>query len=152
MIKTLTFYFNFFNVPSSLLKYLYFFSSRHDERRGSEPSGTRVPHAKSPGVPPDPVRHHARVLAQGPHEEADLRDAAVAAGRLLHPVRFRVQRSVGLLTISGFFPQPPTFHLEKQKRKDDLRFIHRFTIKGTFYHKIFLSQKFKLASFPNTHF
>ena len=89
-----------------------FFPSRNDKRRGPEPGGTRVPHAEPARMPADPVRHHAGVLAQGPDEEAHLRDAAVAARRLFHSVRFRVQRSVGILTISrttSFSPNHPLF-------------------------------------------
>jgi hypothetical protein len=59
---------------------------RHDQRRSPQPGGARVPHAEPAGLPPSPLRDHAGVLAQGPHEAADLRDPPVAAGRLLYPV------------------------------------------------------------------
>ena len=32
---------------------------------GAAPGGARVPHAAAAGLPAHPVRHHARVLAQG---------------------------------------------------------------------------------------
>ena len=39
--------------------------ARNDERRGSPPSGARIPDAVAPGLPACAIRHHARVLAQG---------------------------------------------------------------------------------------
>ena len=60
---------------------------RDDQRRGASPGGARLQDAGPPGLPPRALRHHARVLAQGPHEEADVRDPPVEAGGLFHHVR-----------------------------------------------------------------
>ena len=77
------------------------FCSRHDQCRGLTPSGAWIPDAGTTGLPRPALRHHARVLAQRPDEAAHVRDPPMAARRLLHPVRLRVQRSVRLLTIVG---------------------------------------------------
>jgi len=93
---------------------------RHDKRRSPSSSGARLPDAGPPGVLPRPVRHHAGVLAQGPHEETNLWNSSVEAGRLLHDVWFWVQRSLRVLTVirvSGELSllrhdtAPPKFHL-----------------------------------------
>jgi fyn-related kinase len=49
-----------------------YFLFRHDQCRGPAPSRTWVSDAVSAGLPATTLRHHARVLAQGSDQEADV--------------------------------------------------------------------------------
>lgn len=75
----------------NIIPFLYYIC-RYDKCRGAAPSGARLQNAVSARLSGCVVRHHARVLAQGPDEAADVRDAAVEVGRLLHHGGLRVQR------------------------------------------------------------
>ena len=73
-------------------------SFRHDERRGPPPSRARLQDASPPGMLPAALRNHARMLAQGSGQEADLWDPPVEAGGLLLDPRLWVQRCKYVLT------------------------------------------------------
>ena len=50
---------------------------------GAAPGGARVPHAAAAGLPAHPVRHHARVLAQG-EQASTIQEIGFQLGQLLY--------------------------------------------------------------------
>ena len=91
VVKPTTFLFFFYDNFNTI--YVY----RNDKRWSAAPGGAWLPHAVPSRMPHRSVWHNAGMLAQGPHEAANIRDPAVETGGLLHHGRLRVQRGVGLL-------------------------------------------------------
>ena len=50
---------------------------------GAAPGGAWVPHAAAAGLPAHPVRHHARVLAQG-EQASTIQEIGFQLGQLLY--------------------------------------------------------------------
>lgn len=72
-------------------------SYRYDKCRSVAPGGARLPHAVPSRMSHCSIWHYVGMLAQGPHEAANIWDPTVEAGGLLYNGRFGVQRGIGIL-------------------------------------------------------
>ena len=105
---------------------------RYDERRGIASSGTWVPHANSTKLSTCIIRNHAGMLAQGPSQEANVRDAPMEIRGLFHHVWLGIQRRHSLLNNHWCFTKPAAFlflHFKNQVFSTTLCYPHPLIMK-----------------------